>query len=83
MSGRLSGVVSLTDILNLFARASGLQPSDPEEARRARRGSSASRSSVVSIGRSVAEEKGGARGGSLDSARSGSIADGAGGMQKR
>jgi hypothetical protein len=34
MSGRLSGVVSLTDILNLFARASGLQPSDPEEARR-------------------------------------------------
>lgn len=47
-SGRLSGVVSLTDVLNLFARASGLQPSDPEEARRARRGSSASSRSAVS-----------------------------------
>ena len=66
MSGRLSGVVSLTDILNLFARASGLQPSDPEEARRARRGSSASSRSGVS-GRALAEER--ARG-SLDSARS-------------
>ena len=52
LSGRLSGVVSLTDILNLFARASGLQPSDPEEARRARRGSSASSRSGMS-GRGV------------------------------
>lgn len=42
LSGRLSGVVSLTDILNLFARASGLQPHDPDEARRARRRSSSS-----------------------------------------
>lgn len=42
MSGRLSGVVSLTDILNLFARASGLRPSDPEETRRRRRQSSSS-----------------------------------------
>ena len=65
MSGRLSGVVSLTDILNLFARASGLQPSDPEEARRARRGSSASSRSGVS-GRGVFTEQRG----SLDSARS-------------
>ena len=33
MSGRLTGVVSLTDVLNLFARASGLSPKDPEEER--------------------------------------------------
>ncbi|TKA68693.1 hypothetical protein B0A55_08086 [Friedmanniomyces simplex] len=44
MSGRLSGVVSLTDVLNLFARASGLSPGDPEELRRRRRGSSSSSS---------------------------------------
>lgn len=56
MSGRLSGVISLTDILNLFARASGLHPTDPEEARRKRRGSSSSSRSGVR--------------GSLDSARS-------------
>ncbi|KAF2751856.1 hypothetical protein M011DRAFT_473160 [Sporormia fimetaria CBS 119925] len=42
LSGRLSGVISLTDILNLFARASGLRPHDPDEARRARRRSSSS-----------------------------------------
>lgn len=42
MSGRLNGVVSLTDILNLFARASGLHPGDPEETRRRRRQSSSS-----------------------------------------
>lgn len=42
MSGRLSGVVSLTDVLNLFARASGLNPGDPEETRRRRRQSSSS-----------------------------------------
>nr|OQO21927.1 hypothetical protein B0A51_13027 [Rachicladosporium sp. CCFEE 5018] len=40
MSGRLSGVVSLTDVLNLFARASGLSPRDPEEERQRRRRSS-------------------------------------------
>lgn len=55
-SGRLSGVVSLTDILNLFARASGLHPTDPEEARRKRRGSSSSSRSGLR--------------GSMDSARS-------------
>lgn len=42
LSGRLSGVISLTDILNLFARASGLHPHNPDEARRARRRSSSS-----------------------------------------
>ncbi|KAF2835852.1 hypothetical protein M501DRAFT_997532 [Patellaria atrata CBS 101060] len=42
MSGHLSGVVSLTDILNLFARASGLSPLDPNETRRQRRRSSSS-----------------------------------------
>lgn len=41
-SGRLTGVVSLTDILNLFARASGLSPGDPELVRRRRRRSSSS-----------------------------------------
>ena len=56
MSGRLSGVISLTDILNLFAKASGLHPTDPEEARRKRRGSSSSSRSGIR--------------GSLDSARS-------------
>jgi len=42
MSGRLSGVISLTDVLNLYARASGLKPDDPEEMRRRRRTSSSS-----------------------------------------
>lgn len=42
MSGRLSGVVSLTDVLNVLARASGLSPSDPDETRRRRRRSSSS-----------------------------------------
>ncbi|KAI9759861.1 MAG: cell separation during budding [Chaenotheca gracillima] len=42
MSGRLSGVISLTDILNTFARSSGLAPTDPNEARMQRRRSSSS-----------------------------------------
>ncbi|KAH7095238.1 hypothetical protein FB567DRAFT_23644 [Paraphoma chrysanthemicola] len=42
LSGRINGVISLTDILNLFARASGLHPHDPDQARRARRRSSSS-----------------------------------------
>lgn len=42
MSGRLSGVVSLTDVLNILARASGLSPGDPETTRRRRRRSSSS-----------------------------------------
>lgn len=49
MSGRLNGVISLTDILNLYAKASGLSPQDPDETRRRRRTSSSSsvRSSSV------------------------------------
>ncbi|KAF2086227.1 hypothetical protein K490DRAFT_44470, partial [Saccharata proteae CBS 121410] len=42
LSGHLTGVISLTDILNLFARATGLSPHDPNETRRARRRSSSS-----------------------------------------
>ncbi|KAF2200537.1 hypothetical protein GQ43DRAFT_373591 [Delitschia confertaspora ATCC 74209] len=63
LSGRLSGVISLTDILNLFAKASGLHPSDPDETRRARRTSSSSsmRRSVDS-GRSESLGVGGRRG---------------------
>ncbi|KAL8677207.1 MAG: hypothetical protein Q9186_006349 [Xanthomendoza sp. 1 TL-2023] len=57
LAGRLAGVVSLTDILNLFARATGLHPTDPDERRRQRR-----RSSSSSVLR-----------GSLDSARSSSL----------
>ena len=44
MSGRLSGVVSLTDVLNILARASGLSPGEPEDTRRRRRRSSSSSS---------------------------------------
>ncbi|KAH0542395.1 hypothetical protein FGG08_003240 [Glutinoglossum americanum] len=42
LSGRLTGVVSLTDILNIFARSSGLSPIDPTQARKQRRRSSSS-----------------------------------------
>jgi hypothetical protein len=42
LSGRLTGVVSLTDILNVIARSAGLAPVDPSEARRHRRRSSSS-----------------------------------------
>ncbi len=58
ISGRLTGVISLTDILNLFARQSGLHPSDPNDQRQRRRRSSSSslrpsmdfgRSSVSSV----------------------------------
>ncbi|KAL2194531.1 hypothetical protein P885DRAFT_42654 [Corynascus similis CBS 632.67] len=42
LSGRLTGVVSMTDILNLFAKSSGLRPSDPSEQRARRRRSSSS-----------------------------------------
>ncbi|KAI4212824.1 MAG: hypothetical protein LQ351_004527 [Letrouitia transgressa] len=66
MAGHLSGVVSLTDILNLFARASGLHPTDPDERRRQRRRSSSS--SMVR--------------GSLDSARSSSISVDVGGSKR-
>ncbi len=70
MSGRLSGVVSLTDILNLFARASGLSPHDPNETRRQRRRSSSSsvRRSVDSA-RSSSVEVGLSRSGSFGAGR--------------
>jgi hypothetical protein len=42
LSGRLTGVVTLTDILNLFARSTGLHPADPGEQRARRRRSSSS-----------------------------------------
>ncbi len=42
ISGKLSGVVSLTDILNMFAKFSGLNPADPGEQRARRRRSSSS-----------------------------------------
>lgn len=42
LSGRLTGVVTLTDILNLFAKTTGLNPSDPNEQRARRRRSSSS-----------------------------------------
>ncbi|KAK3301537.1 uncharacterized protein B0H64DRAFT_414963 [Chaetomium fimeti] len=42
LSGRLTGVVSMTDILNLFAKSSGLRPLDPAEQRARRRRSSSS-----------------------------------------
>ncbi|CZR64309.1 related to CBS-domain protein Sds23p [Phialocephala subalpina] len=42
ISGRLTGVISLTDILNLFARQSGLNPLSPNDQRARRRRSSSS-----------------------------------------
>lgn len=42
LSGRLTGVISLTDILNLFARQSGLNPLHPSDSRDRRRRSSSS-----------------------------------------
>jgi hypothetical protein len=50
LSGRLVGVVSLTDILNLHARASGLNPIDPAESRIRRRRSSSSSQSIQRSG---------------------------------
>lgn len=68
LSGRLSGVVSLTDVLNVLARASGLSPGDPEATRRRRR-----RSSSSSLSRSFAEGTRPSaeiiRGGSMDAGR--------------
>ena len=42
LSGRLIGVITLTDILSLFARTTGLNPTDPNEQRARRRRSSSS-----------------------------------------
>ncbi|KAK6359593.1 cell separation during budding [Orbilia brochopaga] len=53
LSGRLIGVVSLTDILNLIGRSSGLTHLDPGEARRQRRRSSSSSvRASIDLGRS-------------------------------
>lgn len=48
LSGKLTGVISLTDVLNIFARFSGLHPTDPgqQRARRRRSSSSSMRPSV-------------------------------------
>jgi hypothetical protein len=50
ISGHLVGVVSQTDILNLYARASGLSPLDPAETRSRRRRSSSSSISLKKSG---------------------------------
>lgn len=42
MSGKLMGVISLTDILNMFAKYTGLHPTDPDAQRARRRRSSSS-----------------------------------------
>ncbi|KAK5993116.1 Protein SDS23 [Cladobotryum mycophilum] len=42
LSGKLTGVISLTDVLNIFAKSTGLHPSDPGEQRARRRRSSSS-----------------------------------------
>jgi len=55
ISGRLTGVVSLSDILNCFGRQSGLHVSEPGEQRERRRRSSSSsvRPSMDSLRRSM------------------------------
>lgn len=76
ISGHISGVVSLTDLLNLFAHVSGLSPVDPDETRRRRRRSSSSsvRKSVDGLRSSIDIGRGGvdAVRGSVDLGRSGS-----------
>ncbi|KAL8794006.1 MAG: hypothetical protein Q9195_003412 [Heterodermia aff. obscurata] len=57
MSGRLSGVVSLTDILNLYAKMSGLNPGDLDEVRRMRRRSSSGSVFSERSGRSVSIDR--------------------------
>lgn len=42
LSGKLTGVISLTDVLNIFAKTTGLKPGDPSEQRARRRRSSSS-----------------------------------------
>jgi CBS domain-containing protein len=56
MMGKLSGVVSLTDILNLYARVEGLKAADPGEARMNRRRSSSS-STATSTSTTPAERR--------------------------
>jgi len=51
ISGTLTGVVSLTDILNCFAKSTGLHPTDPgaQRARRRKSSSSSMRASIDSM----------------------------------
>jgi len=60
ISGRLTGVISLTDILNLFARQSGLNPLSPydQRARRRRSSSSSIRPSIDSARASIDQARG-------------------------
>ena len=71
LSGRLSGVVSATDILNLFAKASGLNPHDPGELRQLRRRSSSASATRRSVESSRSESVGG--GSSVAGSRRGSV----------
>ncbi|KIW00416.1 uncharacterized protein PV09_08121 [Verruconis gallopava] len=71
LSGRLSGVVSLTDVLNLFAKASGLNPHDPGEVRQMRRRSSSASATRRSIESSRSESVG--AGSSIAGSRRGSV----------
>ncbi len=66
ISGKLTGVVSLTDVLNLFARQSGMVTQDPSEERQYRR-RSVSVSSTNS--RSARASMDGGRGSSIDMRR--------------
>ncbi|KAI5291975.1 cell separation during budding, partial [Ascosphaera acerosa] len=56
LSGRLVGLVSLTDVLNLYARASGLSPLDPSISRNRRRRTSSSSSMGVRMSGDLARE---------------------------
>jgi len=60
ISGRLTAVISLTDILNLFARQSGLNPLSPydQRARRRRSSSSSIRPSIDSARVSIDQARG-------------------------
>lgn len=56
LSGKLVGLVSLTDVLNLYARASGLSPLDPNISRSRRRRTSSSSSMGVRKSGELAHE---------------------------
>jgi len=71
LSGRLSGVVSLTDVLNLIAKVSGLNPHDPGEARERRRRSSSASATRRSVDSARSESVGG--GSSVAGSRRGSV----------
>ncbi|KAF7915698.1 uncharacterized protein EAE98_011041 [Botrytis deweyae] len=68
ISGRLTGVITLSDILNLFARTTGLNPLNPNESRARRRRSSSSslRPSIDSSRGDYLDTIRGERGSSVD-----------------